>query len=77
MDREQGRYELTLFEFSVSPTQPTGRSRGKSARKGERESPAPEYRGPNRELWSGHGRMPRWLQADQACGKSRDEFLIG
>jgi DNA-binding protein H-NS len=32
-----------------------------------------KYRGPNLELWSGRGRLPRWLQA---TGRPKEEFLI-
>ncbi|WP_370655812.1 H-NS histone family protein, partial [Paracraurococcus lichenis] len=34
------------------------------------------YRGPNGETWSGRGRLPKWLHAAEAEGKSRDSFLI-
>lgn len=36
----------------------------------------PKYRGPNGELWSGRGAMPRWMSAEVKAGKKRDEFLI-
>lgn len=37
---------------------------------------AAKYRGPNGEEWTGRGRMPNWLAALEAEGRSRDEFLI-
>ena len=37
---------------------------------------APKYRGPGGEEWTGRGRMPNWLAAIEAEGRSRDEFLI-
>jgi DNA-binding protein H-NS len=38
---------------------------------------APKYRGPNGELWSGRGALPRWMAAEVKAGKKRDDFLIG
>lgn len=37
---------------------------------------APKYRGPQGETWSGRGLMPRWLAAQVAQGRSKDEFFI-
>ena len=37
---------------------------------------AAKYRGPNGEEWSGRGRTPRWLEALQAGGRGREEFLV-
>ncbi|MDO8319272.1 H-NS histone family protein [Rhodoferax sp.] len=40
-------------------------------------NPAPaKYRGPNGELWSGRGLMPRWLATEVAQGKSKETFAI-
>jgi DNA-binding protein H-NS len=44
--------------------------------KSERPPVEAKYRGPNGELWSGRGRMPKWLHAAEAEGKPRDNFLI-
>ena len=35
-----------------------------------------KYRSPTGDEWSGRGRMPKWLQAAEAEGQSRDDFLI-
>ena len=35
-----------------------------------------KYRSPTGDEWSGRGRMPKWLQAAEAEGRSRDDFLI-
>ena len=35
-----------------------------------------KYRSPTGDEWSGRGRTPKWLQAEEAEGKSRDDFLI-
>jgi len=37
---------------------------------------APKFKGPNGELWSGRGQPPRWLAAELAAGKTRDDFAI-
>ena len=29
------------------------------------------------ETWSGRGRVPKWLAAELAKGRKRDEFLVG
>ena len=42
----------------------------------KRASPAPKYRGPSGEEWSGRGRAPRWMQALIAEGKKKEGFLI-
>lgn len=36
----------------------------------------PKYLGPNGELWSGRGVMPKWIRGLIAAGRIRDEFLI-
>lgn len=35
-----------------------------------------KFRGPNGETWSGRGRLPKWLQAAESSGESRDKFLV-
>lgn len=37
---------------------------------------AAKYRGPNGEVWSGRGLMPRWLAALVAQGQTKDAFAI-
>lgn len=44
--------------------------------KSERAPVLAKYRSPTGDEWSGRGRMPKWLQAEEAEGKSRDDFLI-
>ena len=37
----------------------------------------PKYRHPNTgETWTGRGRPPRWLSAEESSGADRDQFLI-
>ena len=44
--------------------------------KAERPPVLAKYRSPTGDEWSGRGRMPKWLQAEEAEGKNRDHFLI-
>jgi DNA-binding protein H-NS len=37
---------------------------------------AAKYRGPNGEVWTGRGLMPRWLAALVAQGKTKADFAI-
>lgn len=35
-----------------------------------------KYRGPNGETWSGRGKAPNWLTAQERIGHIRSDFLI-
>lgn len=35
-----------------------------------------KYRGPNREEWTGRGRLPGWLAALEAEGHKREEYAV-
>ncbi len=65
---------------SAAPTT-AGRRRRRAENKGEkgdgdgRRRPAAKYKGPNGEAWSGRGRTPRWLQALEAEGRDRRDFI--
>lgn len=37
---------------------------------------AAKYRGPSGETWSGRGLTPRWLSAQIALGKAKEDFAI-
>ncbi|WP_207538064.1 H-NS histone family protein [Sabulicella rubraurantiaca] len=76
IERRAADLGISLRDLFGEPVQAAGRGRGRSGRKAGSEGPAPKYRGPGGELWSGRGRMPRWLQVAQADGKSKDDFLI-
>ncbi len=66
---------------SAAPTT-SARRRRRAKGKGEkgdgnsRRKPAAKYKGPNGEAWSGRGRTPRWLQALEAEGRDRREFMV-
>lgn len=55
-------------------------ARGKAPRKAKAGKSgvtvAPKYRGPNGEVWSGRGLMPKWLSLLVSQGQSREAFLI-
>jgi len=43
-----------------------------------RKPVAAKYRNPaNGDAWSGRGRVPKWLAAELAKGRTREEFLLG
>ena len=51
--------------------------RGGSKKAKASNAVAAKYRYPaTGESWSGRGRAPKWLAAELAKGRSRDEFLI-
>lgn len=35
-----------------------------------------KFRGPNGETWTGRGLAPRWLQAELAQGKAKEDFAV-
>lgn len=61
------------IEDLVSGTTPDG---SRSQRSDAGRKVAAKYRGPNGEEWTGRGRMPNWMAAMEATGRSREEFLI-
>ena len=75
-------FGITLKDLKAEPR--TGPSRtsvatnktAKSAKKKSGGVVAAKFRGPNNELWSGRGLMPRWRRAQLEQGKSKDDFLI-
>jgi DNA-binding protein H-NS len=74
--QERGFSMADLFG-GLAPHAPAKRGK-KTTEKGKAERAPVEakYQGPNGETWSGRGRLPKWLHAAEAEGKSRDSFLI-
>ena len=63
------RAELDKFQAYVQTD--AGRSKGPTRKV------APKYRDPSSgQTWTGRGRMPKWMEAQIAAGKDREEFLI-
>ncbi|AEE68115.1 DNA-binding protein (histone) [Bordetella pertussis] len=57
-----------------APSAPVRRKAGAPVAK---RAVAPKYRHPQTgETWSGRGKAPRWLAAEEAAGAKRDSFLI-
>lgn len=55
----------------------TARKKGRKSRKSSGGKIPPKYRHPvTGETWTGRGHPPKWLMAEEAAGRSRDEFLI-
>ncbi|AZY49464.1 H-NS histone family protein [Bordetella avium] len=51
--------------------------RRKATSDGSKRAVAPKYLHPQTgETWSGRGKAPRWLVAEEGNGASRDSFLI-
>lgn len=69
--------KMAVYGLSVDDLNP---SASKSARKtgatGPRGPVPPKYRGPNGELWTGRGVMPRWMKALTEQGRPKEAFLI-
>lgn len=69
--------KMQAFGITVQDLQGAGASVRKTKGKVKTSSPAAaKFRGPNGELWSGRGLMPRWLSALVAQGKTKEEFAI-
>lgn len=49
---------------------------GKPASSRSGKTVAAKYRGPNGEVWSGRGLMPRWLSTLVSQGQAKESFLI-
>ncbi|HEV7264161.1 MAG TPA: H-NS histone family protein [Falsiroseomonas sp.] len=69
--------QLGLSFESVFMNVPSSRPEPSRRTRKDAGEPVPvKFRGPNGETWSGRGRMPKWLQALEAEGKSRDEYAV-
>jgi DNA-binding protein H-NS len=69
--------KMQAFGITVQDLQGASASVRKAKGKVKTASPAAaKFRGPNGELWSGRGLMPRWLSALVAQGKTKEEFAI-
>lgn len=67
--------KMTAFGITLKDLDAVkGRTRKVSS--GTTKPAAAKYRGPNGEVWSGRGLMPRWMSALVAQGKTKEEFLI-
>lgn len=74
-------YNITPEEiaaaFSGAAKTPRATSSRKATPNAAKRQVAPKYRHPQSgETWSGRGKAPRWLAAEEAAGNSRETFLI-
>ncbi|ARP95595.1 H-NS histone family protein [Bordetella genomosp. 13] len=78
-------YDITPEEIAAAfgaakPARtPSAGARRKAAANGTatKRAVAPKYRHPKTgETWSGRGKAPRWLAAEEAAGADRASFLI-
>jgi DNA-binding protein H-NS len=76
MERRAADLGISIRELFGEPGQQAKRGGSRSVKRSESQGVAPKYKGPGGELWSGRGRMPKWMQAAQAEGKAKDDFLI-
>jgi DNA-binding protein H-NS len=77
---ERARSELAELGLSLEAVM-SGAARpsakpGRAARKDAGEPVPVKFRGPNGETWSGRGRLPSWLHAIEAEGKSRNDHAV-
>src|SRR4051812_4070636 len=63
---------ITLNDLFPQSSSTSGRKLRSDAGK---ELPV-KYRGPQGETWSGRGHPPKWLNALEATGNHRDDFLV-
>lgn len=81
--------KMTAFGITLKDLQQPQRRGGKrkaksapsakpvSGKKGKPLGKAPiKYRGPNGEVWSGRGVVPRWMAALMAQGQTKEQFFI-
>lgn len=75
-------YEISLADlkaagYTFASTEATGPRMGKP-KKATTGTVAMKYRDPKNAAneWSGRGRSPKWIQAYEAAGKKKDDFLI-
>lgn len=81
-------YDITPEEIAAAfgagkPVRATPSGRRKTgaavrpANNAAKRAVAPKYRHPQTgETWSGRGKAPRWLAAEETSGATRDNFLI-
>ncbi|MGB3287702.1 MAG: H-NS histone family protein [Burkholderiaceae bacterium] len=79
--RSMREYDITPEDITAAYNKKTTRSapRKPSAPAGApaKRSVPPKYRHPDTgDTWTGRGKVPRWIVAVEADGKSRDTFLI-
>ena len=77
MAREAG-YEVTFTRVGDEGARRRRRSGGDQQTDDRRYEVAPKYRNPDnsREVWSGRGRKPKWVEDKVAGGSKLEDLLI-
>ena len=71
--------KMQAFGIAIKDLQGSAATTRKNKGAGKAKSSSPavaKFRGPNGEVWSGRGLMPRWLSALVAHGRTKEEFAI-
>lgn len=70
--------KMVTYGITIQDLESGGRIRKTAAGKTEKSSkPAPaKFKGPNGEVWSGRGLMPRWLSALINQGHTKEEYAV-
>ena len=81
VERKAAELGVSVGELFAQTEQQTATERATRGRRsrgdvGAERAVKLKYRGPNGERWSGRGRTPRWLLAQEAEGRSREEFAV-
>ena len=79
VERKAAEIGISIGDLFAQPGQQVPaeqRTRGRRPRSDAGAKRAVRYRGPGGEEWSGRGRPPRWLVAQEAEGRDRKEFAV-
>lgn len=77
--KAEGYTIAELFGGAAATREPKAAKPAKrAAKKAAGGKIAPKYRNPANaaETWTGRGKPPRWLAAELAAGKAKEDFLI-
>jgi DNA-binding protein H-NS len=77
--KAEGYTIAELFGGAAASREPKAAKPAKrAAKKATGAKIAPKYRNPANaaETWTGRGKPPRWLAAELAAGKAKEDFLI-
>jgi DNA-binding protein H-NS len=71
--------QLTFLASNGAAAKPAKAAKSAKAKAAKPRKPvAAKYRNAaTGESWSGRGRVPKWLAAELAKGRKREEFLVG
>ncbi len=70
------KYGLTQQDLFKAPITATTNARAVEKKSGSTGSVPVKYRNDKGDTWTGRGKQPKWLEAEIATGKKREDFLI-